>query len=410
MEHTRKSLGQGMATALLAVWISAGFGIPPSAWAGITAVFESPEHNDPVSGVGIIRGWAFASAGSSVSAVDLFIDGVRAFDIPCCSERADVAAAFPTEPNALRSGFGLTFNYGLLLPGSHVVSVRIADTTSASVRLDHAVNVVTPGGFEFLDRFDLADAAVALEGEDVVIRGVRVRDKGTHQEETADLRFRWSQGSQSLGMTDVMTPGGQATTREVTGTVVDEGGASGAPATLTVRAQGTAGSVHATIPDPITGEFHMFLPPGTSYLIDFTARMGPDMMEEFRGVMTFPCLGGQMDQFPVAPGQSPIILGTVSMHANRRFAGPMHNPLNFSDTDNDGVPDSADADFHCDTVNDSDHDGYYDDDLDRDGHHDDDVDHNGFHDGDMDRDGHPDGMEPPGHMGPGAGHMGSPMP
>jgi hypothetical protein len=390
-----------IALVLLAGWIITDFVIPRSTLANITAVFESPEDGHPVSGIAVIRGWAFASASSSVDTVELFIDGVRAFDIPCCSERADVAAAYPAEPYALQSGFGITFNYGLLPPGSHVVSVRVTDTTGAFLRLDHTVNVVTAVGFEFLDRFDLACAVVFLEGEDVVISGVRVRDKATHQEETTDVRFRWFQGSQSLGMTGMMTQGGQAATREVTGTVAEEGGAGGTTQTFTIRAQGTDGSVHATLMDPATGGFHMFLPVGTSHLIDFTAHMGPSMTEEFRGVMVFPCSAGLMDQFPVGSGQNPITLGMVSVHADRRFAEPTHNPLNFSDTDNDGAPDSTDPDFHCDTVNDGNHDGYYDDDLDRDGHHDDDLNHDGFHDGDMDHDGHPDGMEPRGH--PGAG-------
>ena len=89
---------------------------------------ENPDNEDTVSGVALVQGWAFARAGRSITRVQLFIDGEPSFTIPCCSDRADVAGTFPSEPNALNSGFRVTFNYGLLPSGVHQLMVEVEDS------------------------------------------------------------------------------------------------------------------------------------------------------------------------------------------------------------------------------------------------------------------------------------------
>src|SRR5262245_2963574 len=98
--------------------------VPGKTQAAIMAALESPQNGQAASGIAIIRGWAFATqAGIQISSVELFIDGVRGGNIPCCSERADVQAAFPQFPafNTFNSGWGVTFNWGLVSSGIHTV-------------------------------------------------------------------------------------------------------------------------------------------------------------------------------------------------------------------------------------------------------------------------------------------------
>jgi len=72
--------------------------------------------------------------------------------------------------------------------------------TGASLTLNHGVTVVKPGGFEFLDQFDLSGATARIEGEEIVVSGVQVRDKATRQTRVVSVRLRWFQSSQALGI------------------------------------------------------------------------------------------------------------------------------------------------------------------------------------------------------------------
>lgn len=168
---------------------------------GIAAAFESPDAGRAVFGVGIIGGWAFAEdPAAAVTETRLVIDGLLGSTIPYGSERGDVAAAFPGHPNALNSGWGITFNYGLLSPGFHTVGAQLASSTGASLLLEHGVVVVKPDGVEFLDQFDLSGATARIAGEDIIIEGVWVRDKSSQQTTLVDVGLRWFLSSQALGI------------------------------------------------------------------------------------------------------------------------------------------------------------------------------------------------------------------
>jgi hypothetical protein len=168
---------------------------------GVTYTFESPGEGEVASGVAIIRGWAFAdTAGTSLTEVRLLLDGQPSGPIPCCSGRQDVATAFPSNANALNSGWGITFNYGNLSDGHHTVGVRLGDSTGTALTETHNVNVVRIGGFAFVDQFDISTATARIEGEEIILAGVRVRDKATQQTRTITVRLRWSLASQALAI------------------------------------------------------------------------------------------------------------------------------------------------------------------------------------------------------------------
>jgi hypothetical protein len=165
----------------------------------IVPYFEAPASEQIVSGIGLIRGWAFSEeATARISAIRLTTDSEPQGTIPCCSGRGDVATAFPGQPNALNSGWGATFNYGNLTSGTHTVGVQIEDSTGTAILLAHNVTVVRLGGYAFVDQFDLSSATARLEGEEITLSGVVVRDKASQQIKTIDVRLRWSQSSQGL--------------------------------------------------------------------------------------------------------------------------------------------------------------------------------------------------------------------
>ena len=170
--------------------------------------------------------------------------------------------------------------------------------------------------------------------------------------------------------------------------------ASGQAGTFRVRAMGRDCFIHEADTNPETGSFTLRLPDDDCYTMSFTAHRGPGMMDEFWDYMVFQCgleqEGKFHNQFCLSPGDIPVDLGEVTVHSDHRFAMPMHNPLNFVDSDEDGVMDFHDPDYVCGDVEDMNHDGYYDDDSHHNGFHDDDMNHDGFHDG----------------MGPGGGGMG----
>ncbi|KAB2928851.1 MAG: hypothetical protein F9K25_11905 [Candidatus Contendobacter sp.] len=190
-----------------------------SAHAALMADLEGPTNNQPVSGIGIIRGWAFSdSAGVRISQATLRIDGKDITAIPCCSVRADVQSAFPQFPaeNTRNSGFGITFNYGNLTAGAHTIAVTIQDSSGARFERAHTVTVVKAGDFSYIDRLNLDGASAERQGQDVVIAGLRVRDKASQQEKRVNARLRWFQNTQALGLVEASssTAAAQAATPE----------------------------------------------------------------------------------------------------------------------------------------------------------------------------------------------------
>jgi hypothetical protein len=173
------------------------------------AVLESPENGLPVSGVAVVRGWAFDTReGGQVSSVDLLIDGVPMGTAPCCSERGDVQAAFSQFPatNTLNSGWGMTFNWGVLSAGNHTIQAEIRSNDGQVLSTEtRSVTVVQPGESEFLDFFSVSEADASIEADTLVLTGVVVRDKATQQQKRLDARFRWVPSAQAFGLVEAIT-------------------------------------------------------------------------------------------------------------------------------------------------------------------------------------------------------------
>ena len=83
---------------------------------------EEPVAGSVYSGVGNLRGWSVATVG--VDRIEIWIDGVYAFDAPYGGLRNDVASVFPDIESSSSSGFSLAWNYNDLTPGDHTIKAR----------------------------------------------------------------------------------------------------------------------------------------------------------------------------------------------------------------------------------------------------------------------------------------------
>jgi YVTN family beta-propeller protein len=163
----------------------------------IQLMLENPPAQRSVSGIGAISGWTFSSTpDATITSVRQRIDGNTGGAIPCCAARADVQAAFPKQPQSLQSGFGALANFNLLPSGSHTIGVEVQDSTNASRIVDNPVTVVKLGNFEFIDRFDLSEADAFINGTNLEIDNLKIRDKPSQQEQTIDVRYAWQESCQ----------------------------------------------------------------------------------------------------------------------------------------------------------------------------------------------------------------------
>jgi len=164
----------------------------------IQLTLENPPANKAVSGIGILSGWVFpTTSGAEITRLLQRLDGTPGGDVPCCSDRADVARAFPDRPQARLSGFGAPINFNLLPAGSHALGVEAQDSTGAVRIIDNQVAVVKIGGFEFIDQFDLSAAQVSINGTNVEIDNLTIRDKATQQvRQGINVQFAWQTSCQ----------------------------------------------------------------------------------------------------------------------------------------------------------------------------------------------------------------------
>ncbi len=111
----------------------------------LRASLDEPRNNGVHSGVGMIHGWTLS--GEGVEQIEVFINGVYAFDVPYGDPRADVGKAFPDINGASTSGFSVPFRYSTLSAGQHTVSVVVTDAFGDQVERSSTFEVV---------RFDMA--------------------------------------------------------------------------------------------------------------------------------------------------------------------------------------------------------------------------------------------------------------
>lgn len=162
---------------------------------------EEPINQSVASGISNVRGWAVAPSG--ISKLELFINGNYISDIPYGGDRGDVGAAFPDIANAKQSGFGQTYNYGLLGSGQHTMTVRAYANDGGYSEETSTFNVAA-----FEDSFikeegfpSLRDASVSLNREtgEILVQNVLLADNSTY-----DLALQWRKATQGFEIVEVL--------------------------------------------------------------------------------------------------------------------------------------------------------------------------------------------------------------
>lgn len=166
---------------------------------------EGPPNQQFVTGVGAFHGWAFPVDGNAtIREIRLLIDGTPREVIPCCLVRTDVFGHFykydAAHNNASSSGWGTLVNYGELTAGAHRIGVRIEDSAGNVAVSERAITVIRIGGFVWVDHLDLARAHVQIEGDEIILSRVTAREKSSQRTKVTDLRLRWVEHLQSLGI------------------------------------------------------------------------------------------------------------------------------------------------------------------------------------------------------------------
>jgi hypothetical protein len=172
--------------------------------AGIEQLYltlEEPVSQSTASGVSNIRGWAVAPSG--IDRLELLIDDALTAEIPYGGARGDVGDAFPEIANADKSGFGQTFNFGLLGEGTHSISVRAYSNYGGMIERTATFEVaafqdpfIDDAGFP---SFSASSAEVDRRTGDVLLQNVVLEDGSAY-----DVTLRWSRATQGFEMTKVL--------------------------------------------------------------------------------------------------------------------------------------------------------------------------------------------------------------
>ncbi len=161
---------------------------------------EEPVDAGTASGVSNIRGWALSTDG--IARLELFIDGSYISTIPYGGNRGDVESAFPQIQNSIASGFGQTFNYGLLGSGPHTMSVH-AYTNNGTLLKATADFYVASFDDPFINHDDFPDLSSALISLDQESGGVRIQNLLLEGGTSHQITLQWNKASQSFQITDV---------------------------------------------------------------------------------------------------------------------------------------------------------------------------------------------------------------
>ena len=167
----------------------------------LSMALEEPTNASSATGVSNIRGWAVSSSG--INRLELFINGNFISEIPYGGNRGDVEGAFPDVPDSINSGFGQTFNYGLLGQGEHSMTVRAYANNGELIEKTSLFEVVS-----FREAFiategypDLSEAQVSLDQDTarITIANVVLEDGSTH-----DVVLQWRKATQGFEIVEVL--------------------------------------------------------------------------------------------------------------------------------------------------------------------------------------------------------------
>ena len=171
--------------------------VAPAAAKVFRAALEEPVSSETHTGVGNLRGWAVSSDG--IAKVEIYIDGVYAFDAPYGGNRSDVGGAFPDVLGSTESGFSLAYNYSDLSAGTHSISAVAYDAEGNTFEsaADFEVVRFDSSFIASADAIDLSQASCTVSSDEVSIVDALVED-AVH-----DLRLKWRTAEQGFEIVEI---------------------------------------------------------------------------------------------------------------------------------------------------------------------------------------------------------------
>jgi hypothetical protein len=147
--------------------------------------------------VGNLRGWSVATVG--IDRIEIWFDGVYAFDAPYGGARGDVGNIFPDIDNSSSSGFSLAWNYNNMTPGEHVITAR-AYNQNGQFTESSSTFTVTRFHKPFLgagDQVDLSGAQCSVSDSQISV-GDAVMDGKVY-----DILLDWRTAAQDFQIIEI---------------------------------------------------------------------------------------------------------------------------------------------------------------------------------------------------------------
>jgi hypothetical protein len=220
MRSKHRSLGAraGLASYSLALflilyWVVLSLCPTPAAGqiSSIVVTPEEPSEGQVLNGVRTVRLWTFSNAGS-IRRVQMFLDGVRLAELPCCAGRGDVRESVPQAP--LNTGASIAWNWGLVPNGPHQVTFRVTDS-AGGIRVTPAINVQVQNPQDtaelgaFLSGADFSRATCRRRGSRLCCDGV-ILQGDTARQTCNEACYKWESASQGLRLQSAQCSSPQA--------------------------------------------------------------------------------------------------------------------------------------------------------------------------------------------------------
>jgi hypothetical protein len=160
-------------------------------------ILEEPAAGSIYSGVGNLRGWSVATVG--IDRIEIWFDGVYAFDAPYGGARGDVGNIFPDIDNSSSSGFSLAWNYSNMAQGEHVITAR-AYNQNGQFTESSSTFTVTRFHKAFLgagDQVDLSGAQCSVSDSQISVGDAEMDGK------VYDILLDWRTAAQDFQIIEI---------------------------------------------------------------------------------------------------------------------------------------------------------------------------------------------------------------
>lgn len=165
---------------------------------------EEPVGGEIHTGVGNLRGWAVGDSG--IDKIEMWIDGVYAFDVPYGGVRGDVGGAFPDVADSNESGFSMAYSYSSLSSGVHSAKAIAYDNlgnTKESVTTEFSVVKLAEDFIGDPNAVNLDGASCGLESDEITLIDASVSG------EPVDLLLKWRTAEQGFEIIEIRGGGSE---------------------------------------------------------------------------------------------------------------------------------------------------------------------------------------------------------